>query len=170
MGQLFLIIWSQWIEELNSRLYSLRVEDDHNLKVHRWGYSATTLLGQNVGLGLISSYCFIDICFKCIGKIRFGFLCRNTSWNIGVKKCGTFFPQVFVFAKLCTSVFFQLNFKFLLEPNSTLKPFTVVTNVNGHFLYRSNFAFQISSFGFVELRSRQACQHHFASLWTRRTG
>ena len=51
--------------------------------------------------------CFIDICFKCIGKIRFGFLCRNTSWNIGVKKCGTFFLQVFVFAKLCTSEFWH---------------------------------------------------------------
>lgn len=175
MGQLFLIIWSQWIEELNSRLYSLRVEDDHNLKVHRWGYSATTLLGQNVGLGLISSYQYIwnaSLIFVLNALVRFVLaFYAETLHEISVSKnVGPFFCK-FLFLPNCALLyFFQLNFKFLLEPNSTLKPFTVVTNVNGHFLYRSNFAFQISSFGFVELRSRQACQHHFASLWTRRTG
>ena len=118
MGQLFLIIWSQWIEELNSRLYSLRVEDDHNLKVHRWGYSATTLLGQNVGLGLISSYQYIwnaSLIFVLNALVRFVLaFYAETLHEISVSKnVGPFFCK-FLFLPNCALLyFFQLNFYLL---------------------------------------------------------
>ena len=111
----------------NSRLYSLRVEDDHNLKVHRWGYSATTLLGQNVGLGLISSYQYIwnaSLIFVLNALVRFVLaFYAETLHEISVSKnVGPFFCK-FLFLPNCALLyFFQLNFKFLLEPNSTLKP------------------------------------------------